>query len=270
MNTIKKSFKKAVTALSVVCALFFLASGCGETKFISEGNNGDDQNSIVKAATEEWDYPIKPGSQEWRTRPYDENVAKSQPPAELLSSWDTETLLKYCVDYPFNKVIYLYDNPNYGFRRVYDQATVWQEFIQRIDAIEVFAQYFEARPSKLLYEMTDVKIRNNDLFTLFFLEKLVAETDFTLFLDSSRRRMLANVILQRYQSKKEYPDRIYGFPYNSSLSAFLKILESDQVLSPEDEISLEKFRKKTHNEAVADPDMESAVITLLMNYINQQ
>ena len=269
MSTIKKSIRKALTTLSVVCALLFLAAGCGETKFINESNNGEDQTSTVKSATEVWDYPIKPGSVEWKTRSYDENVAKSQPPADMLKSWDTEMLLKYCADYPFNKVLLLYNNPNHGFKRVYDQATVWQEFIRRTDAVAVLSQYFEARPSKMLYEMTDDKVRRNDLFTLFFLEKLIAETEFTLFLDASRRRMLANVIFQRYQSKTEYPDQIYGYTYNSSLSAFIKILESDQVLSPESEISLEKFRAKTRNEAVADSGMESAIINMVMNYINQ-
>ena len=176
---------------------------------------------------EKWDYPVKPGSEEWRYMPYAEKVEKSQPPKELLNSWDTETLFKYCVDYPLNKVTLMFNYPNAGFRCVYEQSTVWQEFIRRKDALEVYSNYFEIRPYKRLLIINDVEIRNNDLFTLFFLEKLVSETDFANYLDSSRKRKLADIILQSHQSKKEYPDEFYGFAYNSSLANLPSNLASE-------------------------------------------
>ena len=216
-----------------------------------------------------WDYPVKPGSEEWRLMPYAEKVEKSQPPKELLNSWDTETLFKYCVDYPLNKVIGMYNNPNEGFKRVYEQSTVWQEFIQRKNALNVFAQYFEMRPFKQLFEIKDDKNLGNELVSLYFLEKLVSETDFSLHLDSSDRRKLANIIYQTHQSKREYPDRIFGFPYNSSLVALVKILESDQVISSNDEISLANFRGKTGNESFVDETMESSIVSKAINYINK-
>jgi len=225
------------------------------------------QTESLKKTT--WDYPVKPGSEEWRFMPYAEKVEKSQPPKMLLNSWDTETLFKYCVDYPLNKVTLMFNNPNAGFNRAYEQATVWQEFICRKDALEVFTKYFETRPYKRLLTMSDIEIRNNDLFTLFFLEKLVSETDFANHLDSSHKKKLADIILQTHQSKKDYPDEFYGFSYNSSLSALVKILESDNVVSPNDEISLTKFREETGNEVYIGSNIESAIISKAFNYINK-
>ena len=217
-----------------------------------------------------WDYPIKPGSEEWRMTSYDEKVEKSQPPKELLKSWDTETLFRYCIDYPFNKVVGMYNNPNDGFKRAYEQSAVWQEFIQRKDVLDILVKYFESRPFNLLVEIEDEIIRNNELFTLYFLEKLVSETDFTLHLDSSDKQKLANAILQLHQSKKGYPDKIFGYPYNSSLVAILKILESDNAASSNDEISLAKFREKTGNESFVDENMESVILLNTVNYINKK
>ena len=137
---------------------------------------------VVKAQAT-WEYPVKPGSEEWRVTSYDEKVEKSQPPKELLNSWDTETLLRYCVDYPFNKVIGMFNNPNDGFKRAYEQATVWQEFIQRKDALGIFTNYFEARPYKKLFEISE-EVRINERFILYFLEKMITETNFLDNLDS--------------------------------------------------------------------------------------
>jgi len=227
--------------------------------------------SVLHAQTTEkadWDYPVKLGSDEWRVMPYSEKVEKSQPPKEILERWDTETLFKYCIDYPFNHVTFMFNNPNDGFKRMYDQSTVWQEFIRRKDALRVFIQYFENRPFQRLFEM-DSRERTIELHSLFILEKLVSETDFTTHLDSSDKRKLTNTILHNYQGKKEYSYRFRGFLFNASLSALLKILESDQALSSKDEISVAKFREKTGNESFINESMDSAILTQVFNYINE-
>ena len=217
-----------------------------------------------------WDYPVKPGSEEWRMISYDEKVEKSQPPKEILKSWNTEFLFQYCIEYPLNGVIWFFNHPNDGFKRAYEQSTVWQEFICRKNALDVFVNYFEKRPYKRLFEIKDSLKRNKELFTLFFLEKVVSETDFTVHLDSLEKRKLANTILQTHQSKKDYPDDFFGFPYNSSLSALLKILENDEEVPSNNEISLTKFREKTGNESFVDYILESSIISKVVNYINKK
>ena len=216
-----------------------------------------------------WEYPIKPGSYEWKMTSYDEKVEKSQPPKELMERWDTETLFKYCVAYPFNHVILMFNNPNDGFRRAYEQATVWQVFIRRNNAVDAIGKYFEAHPYKILFEMDNIKVRNGDLLTMYFLEKLVSETDFTTLIDSFQKRKLMEIMLESHQSKKEFPDDIFGFPYNSSLCAILKILESDQVMSSNDEISMTTFRKQTRNESFVDDNMDAAITAKALDYLNK-
>jgi hypothetical protein len=71
-----------------------------------------------------WDYPVKPESKEWQITSYVEKIKKSQPPKEILNGWTTETLFKYCIEYPFNKVTLMFNNPNDGFKRVYEQSSL--------------------------------------------------------------------------------------------------------------------------------------------------
>ena len=211
-----------------------------------------------------WDYPVKPGTEEWRESSYEAKIKKSQPSKELLNSWDTETLFRYCINYPFNKVVLLFNNPNDGFKRVYEQSVVWQEFILRKEAIEVFINYLELRPYKRLFEIKHIENRNDELFRMFFLDKIVSETNFTVNLDLQDREKLARVMLQNHQSKKNYPEEFTGFHYNSSLSAILKIIENE-----ENEISLSKFRNETDREYFIDNNMDSMIITKAIKYINQ-
>jgi carbonic anhydrase len=223
------------------------------------------QTTAEKKVT--WDYPVKPGTAEWRESSYDEKIKKSQPSKELLNSWDTETLWGYCLNYPFNKVTLLFNNPNDGFKRVYDQSVVWQEFILRKDAIAVFTKYLELRPYKRLFEINNIEDRNNELFIMFFLDKIVSETNFTVNLNLQEKKKLANVILQNHQSKKNYPEEFTGFHYNSSLSAMLRIMENDAVL--ENKISQLKFREETDREYFIDNNMDVEIITKAFKYINQ-
>ena len=221
---------------------------------------------VLNAQTEKWEYPIKPGSQEWRMTSYAYKVEKSQPPKEILNKWDTGTLFEYCMNYPFNLVTWMYNDPNFGFKHVYEQSSVWQEFVRRKDAVDVLVKYFETFSFERLYEIEEAYIRGIEAHKLYFLEKVVSKTDFTAYLDVAGKRKLANTILQTHLSKQNFPDRIYGYRYNSSLCALIKILESDLSNG---ELSLTKLRETTRDEYFVDAGMDEAIITKVFNYINR-
>ena len=213
-----------------------------------------------------WDYPIKPGMEGWKERPYHENVEKSQPPKELMNSWNTETLFAYCLDYPFNLVTWMFDNPYVGFKFVYDQATVWQEFIRRKDAPDVLTHYFDNLSFERLFEIKEDHFVGHEKLMLYFLEKLISETDFTANLDSSSKRKLVNAVLKTHQNKKKYPDQFLAYSYNTSLYALAKILESDPS---NDAISLAKLRETTGYGRSNDENMDATITASVLNYLNK-
>jgi len=95
-----------------------------------------------------------------------------------------------------------------------------------------------------------------------------SETDFTDRLETTGKRKLAGIILQNHQSKKAYPEHFIGVPYNSSLKALLKILESDKRLPANGDLSFEKFREKTGNERYQDKETESIIIAQINEFLN--
>ena len=185
----------------------------------------------------------------------------------LLSTYIAKAQI--CVDYPFNHITLLFNNSNDGFKRAFGHSSLCQEFIRRKDALDIFVICYETWPYKQLFEKRDEVNRNDELFNLFFLEKVVSETDFVVYLDSSDKRKLANIILHSHQSKKDYPIEFIGFHYNSSLCALLKILESDRVIFPNGEISLVRFHDVAGKEHFTNDGIDSTIVTKTLNYLNK-
>jgi hypothetical protein len=216
-----------------------------------------------------WDYPVRPSSEEWKTTSYMEKIERSQPPEDLLRGWDTETLFQYCLAYPFNKVVLMYNNPNDGFKRVYEQSLVWQEFVGRKDALSIFGKYYRSISYKQLFAVGyDETNRNDALFSLFFLDKLVSETTFSERLDVEQKKELIDIVLFIHLDKKNYTE-FTGFHYNASLSAISRVLDSDKTLSSNERISLTTLRERTDNEYFVDDSIDVKIVIKAKNYLKK-
>lgn len=54
----------------------------------------------VGGASSGWDYPVKPGTAEWRSLSYEERIASQQIPLETLNSMSTKELFQAWLDLP--------------------------------------------------------------------------------------------------------------------------------------------------------------------------
>ncbi len=134
--------------------------------------------------------------------------------------------IKYFINYPFNKDLLLFNNPNVGFKRVFDNSLVWQSFIRRKDAFAYFFILYKKQNIEELISMKNIDERNNTLFLQFFLEKLVSETSFIEKLDKVSKNKLMQMIFERHIKKCKFLKEYLGFTYNSSLGSIIKILEN--------------------------------------------
>lgn len=210
-----------------------------------------------------WKYPISLGSKEWKETSYLDKIRKSQPPAELMVRMSTAELFDYCIDYPFNKDVLLFNNPDAGFKRVIEYSTVWQEFIKRTDASIVFMKYYSAFTCTVINNLSDRSEKTSIFFNLFFLEKIVSETSFLDNLNSIEKKKLASVLYSKFKEKKQYPELFLGYNYNSSLSALVKILETDNQKG----MSLEKFKETTTGEYFVVDEAEKNITAKVNEYI---
>src|SRR5574339_653333 len=79
-----------------------------------------------------YDYPIKPGTDEWKNlRSQDEMIEACQIPAELLKKLTTEALVISCLRYPLYPQINAYNSIQHGFDRLASKFNGFQELQKR-------------------------------------------------------------------------------------------------------------------------------------------
>ena len=78
--------------------------------------------SIVNAQ-ETWNYPMKPGMEEWRQfKSMDEMYQACQIPNGVLKNLDTESLVNICFDFPAYMGMFFSNTPQAGFNDFYTNA----------------------------------------------------------------------------------------------------------------------------------------------------
>jgi len=79
-----------------------------------------------------YDYPIKPGTEEWKSIPdYRERVKRCQIPDEILHSISTYDLVETCINYPFFGEMRFFDSMPDGFEIAAKNFNGFQELIKR-------------------------------------------------------------------------------------------------------------------------------------------
>lgn len=109
--------------------------------------------------TIKWDYPVKPGSKEWKKLDsYSERLDKCQIPEEVLPHLDTPQLVDLCMEYPFLMNIYVFGDPFYGYDVLFHDFNGIRELFGREDAYECITNaYADMLDENYVYMKLKVK-----------------------------------------------------------------------------------------------------------------
>lgn len=129
----------------------------------------------------EWDYPIRPGSEEWAKLPNTTaRINEIQVPESILVKLSDKQLLDIILDYPFFLDYAFSDDPFAGFQRSLGTLNAYREFESRIGSFNTIFDYysnldfsqinqlkedhevghFSLRLSALELMMTDLSLKN--------------------------------------------------------------------------------------------------------------
>ncbi|WP_319482321.1 hypothetical protein [uncultured Draconibacterium sp.] len=188
---------------------------------------------IISFAQEKviWDYPVKPGSEEWRYSTYVEKVKKNQPPFWLMNELKTPELYGLCIGYPFNMDLFLFNNPNIGIRKILSESSCWQEFINRKDALKVLSSKYNEALINEIMNINDKNERTQKIINIYIIEKIISESDIIKKSDLKDQKLLIKYLINKHDEKKKFPDEYFGYTYSSTLSAMLKVLESQNKIN---------------------------------------
>ena len=229
--------------------------------YLSFGQITEDEKKTL------WDYPIKPGMEEWRQlKTTKEMVDVCQIPEYVLQDISTNDLMIVCLQYPPLFNVFAFNDKNDGLKRLFTDFNGIREFSKREDAVHALRKHYLSEIQVLLDKIN--KSPNPDFgyptLHISILEFLLGCSDFHIVSSTKDKKEVLESLFHGYLEKIKYPNYFRGIDFISNLFARANIITKiDTTLS-------EKFEGK--NQSVlysgrADADLIDTIDRLSYNLI---
>jgi hypothetical protein len=160
--------------------------------------------------TDAYDYPIKPGTDEWKAfGSHDEMLQACQIPESILKDMSTAGLVETVLNYPLLLDYMAYDSRQYGLDMVVSHFNGLQELFNRKDAgTELLARYRTMDPAAIDNDWTDIE-KGSYSFSFQDIEALLAQEPILTNLTEAQRQELLTEAIAKYQAKQQHAE-VYG------------------------------------------------------------
>ena len=155
-----------------------------------------------------YEYPIKPGTPEWKNYSHTEHLEMLQLADTVLSRITTEGLLLTCLNYPFLGNMIAFDSYQLGVERVIVNFNALQELLERPEVVLLLMkEYINLDPVKVDPDWTILQIAIYK-YRFMFIEMLLGQEELLSQLSKTERRQLLEECLSKYTAKVQ--DETYG------------------------------------------------------------
>jgi hypothetical protein len=184
--------KRTVHGL-VICGLFLLilglAPGCGKP-----------------AASDAWNYPTRPGTEEWnKLTSLGEMIAVCQVPEDVLAKMSTKGLVETAINYPLIGNIIFFNDKQGAINDILKQSNAIQALLQRPDAgTEMLARYRTMETSPSTEGWTDY---DRHFYPLKFtgIEFFMVQEQILAQYTPEQRTEIIEIAKATFQAKKKSP-----------------------------------------------------------------
>lgn len=142
-----------------------------------------------------YQFPIVPGTNEWKQLGYAQRVGSLQVPADTLNQMSTTRLLETCLYYPFNNDVFAFDDQISSFNRVKKQFNGYTELYQRSDFVQQLINLYEDRSVAFIDQITLDYDKGLYSFDLSMLEFMLA--DAACFTDERQTAQVVSLLLEK-------------------------------------------------------------------------
>ena len=89
---------------------------------------------VCNAQTEKWDYPLKPGMEEWyRLETGQESIDALQVPEDVLAKLSSDELVRLCIIFPAFGIFGAFNTPQDGFAVMVERYNLFRHLLSRKD-----------------------------------------------------------------------------------------------------------------------------------------
>ncbi|MDR2929195.1 MAG: hypothetical protein LBV41_13520 [Cytophagaceae bacterium] len=201
---------------------------------------------FLNAQEKIWDYPLKPGMEEWATlKTYKQKIDTCQIPLNVLNTSDTKDLVTICLNYPMFNDYIVYTNERRGILVMINRFNGLKELTQREDKIAELVHAYSDFPILTQLSKDPASKEYHLPYKLPFLELILCDTQFLNSMNSNELETLRTVALNKYKSKLQNQSvySLSNIKKTMFLIASVMNRQNSSVLSSEQQEMLKIFIK---------------------------
>ena len=185
-----------------------------------------------------WDYPVKPGTEEWKTLISHEDMLRvCQIPDDILQAMSTKDLIFVCLNYPLQFDFFAHNNLQEGLRKVSANFNGIQELFKRNDnALYLLDLLRNNNLETLPNKNTSDLQRGEAIVKLSLTEVLLSQEEVLTNATLDQHKEIAAIAVKNMTVKEQSPQMHSNYSLEASaylLGVSLKKIDKEIVLSPE-------------------------------------
>ena len=158
-----------------------------------------------------WDYPVKPDMEEWmQLKTFEEMYQACQIPDEIIKRLDTESLVQICFDFPFFKVLFLYNSLQDGFNSFYKSFNGIHELLDRKDAGYFMLKKYASMSVVDFNPLWSLGDQGGYIYKYKYFETLLAQPQVVESLGRNGRKNLLEESIKKFDMKLSNMDLFGG------------------------------------------------------------
>jgi hypothetical protein len=191
-----------------------------------------------------WDYPVKPGTEEWRKFTSNEEMVKAcQISKNVLSSLSTEDLAELCLKYPLLYDVFAFENLNHGLDKLFDDFNGIRELYKRTDVSSCLIKRYVRKVQDFSFldrEVSDLE-KGYFIISVSSLEVLLARIEWDDNVGKEVHREILQNLVSGYEAKSQYAGYFKGFGFRTNFYS------RSHVISKLDKLSIGLLPQKDKN-----------------------
>ncbi|MCC5937638.1 MAG: hypothetical protein JJU34_10170 [Lunatimonas sp.] len=192
----------------LVCAIFFWGVLLGPM-----------DSPMAQNRDTPYDYPIRPGMEEWKSlKTAEGRYGACQIPESILSTLTTRALAKTCLDFPLLFEVNAGNTLQDGFRGVFKLFNGLQELFRRNDAGSSLIYIYNSMDTNNLENMNE-RQKGKLSFAFTYIELVISQDEIIRNITGEDREHLRDIAIRQYTEKQRHHD-VFG-PFGLSTTALV-------------------------------------------------
>ena len=224
--------KYTVAMLCLVCAAFLITTGCRESDKSLPVDEAEKQTVSVRSSPEVWDYPVKPGMEQWRQfKSTDEMFTACQVPENILKVLDTESLVQTVYDFPAFTWFGFFNSPQAGFNSFHSHFNGVRELLERNDVGQCLLKKYQSLSVEDFDPEWSPAEQGSFSFKYQYFEILLAQPQAVKSLEAEGRKMLLMEAVKKFDMKLSMNEVFGGIAVATNAWLMARILHYDNQLT---------------------------------------